>query len=77
MPEDTQGQAGRGSEHLVELWVLLFIAGEWDQMAFKGPFQLKQFYDSDSSGLVLMLHDSQVTKNVANRQSNTLQPCVQ
>lgn len=24
-----------------------------------------------------MLHDSQVTKNVANRHSNTLQPCVQ
>jgi len=44
MPGDTQGQAGRGSEHLVELWVLLVIAGEWDQMAFKGPFQLKPFY---------------------------------
>ena len=37
-----------GSEHLVELWVSLFIAGEWDQMAFKGPFQPQQFNDSDS-----------------------------
>ena len=24
----------------------LFSAGELDQMAFKGPFQLKHFYDS-------------------------------
>ena len=35
-----------GSEHLMELWVSLFIAGEWDQMAFRSPFQLKLFYDS-------------------------------
>jgi len=26
--------------------VSLFIAGELDQVAFKGPFQLKRFYDS-------------------------------
>ena len=37
-----------GSEHLMELWVSLFIAGGLDQMAFKGPFQLKPFYDSKS-----------------------------
>ena len=30
----------------MELWVSLFIAGELDQMAFNGPFQLKPFYDS-------------------------------
>jgi len=40
-----QGQAGRGSEHPMELWVSLFIAEGLDQMAFKGPFQLKQFCD--------------------------------
>jgi len=38
IPGDTQGQAGQGSEHLMELWVSLFIAGE--QVTFKGPFQL-------------------------------------
>ena len=43
---DTQGQTGQGSEHLMELQVSLFIAGELDQMEFKGPFQLKRFYDS-------------------------------
>jgi len=36
-PGDTQGQAGWGSEHLMEL----FTAGELDQMTFKGLFQLK------------------------------------
>jgi len=36
----------QGSEHLMELWVSLFIAGQLDQMAFKGSFQLKSFYDS-------------------------------
>jgi len=46
VPVYTQGQAGWGSEHLMEVWVSLFTAGELDQMAFKGPFQLKQFYDS-------------------------------
>ncbi len=30
----------------MELWVSLFIAGEWQQVTFKGSFQLKQFYDS-------------------------------
>ena len=29
----------------MELWVSLFIAEELDQTAFKGPFQLKPFYD--------------------------------
>ena len=42
----TQGQAGWGSEHLMELWVSLCTAGEWDQMAFKGPFQLRGHCDS-------------------------------
>jgi len=28
--------------------VLLFVAGDFDQVAFKGPFQLKQFHDSVS-----------------------------
>ena len=37
---DTQGEAGWGSEHLMELWVSLLIAGQLHQMAFKGPFQL-------------------------------------
>ena len=27
-----------GSEHLMELWVSLCIAGELDQIAFRGPF---------------------------------------
>ena len=31
IPVDTQGQAGWGSEHLMELWVSLFIEGELDQ----------------------------------------------
>ena len=31
IPGDTQGQAGWGSEHLMELWVSLFIEGELDQ----------------------------------------------
>jgi len=35
---DTQGEGGWGSEHLMDLWVFLFIAGELDQMAFKEPF---------------------------------------
>ena len=46
IPADTQGQARQGSEHLMELWVSLFIAGPLDQMAFKGPFHLKLFSDS-------------------------------
>ena len=36
-----QGQVGWGPEHLIGLQVSLLIAGELDQMAFKGPFQLK------------------------------------
>jgi len=30
----------------MELWVSPFITGGVDKMAFKGPFQLKQFHDS-------------------------------
>ena len=33
-------------EHLMELWVSLFIAEELDQMAFKSLFQFKPLYDS-------------------------------
>jgi len=47
------GKDIRGSEHLMELWVSLFVTGEVDQMAFKGPFQLKQFsvwYPSSDAG---------------------------
>jgi len=40
---DTQGQVGRGCEHLMELWVSVFIAWGLDQMALKCPFQLKRF----------------------------------
>ena len=43
---DMRGQAGGALSSLIELWVSLFIAGEFDQMASKGPFQLKRFYDS-------------------------------
>ena len=32
--------------NLIYLWVSLFTAGKLDQMAFKGPLQLKQFCDS-------------------------------
>ena len=42
---DSQGQAGRGSEHLLEPWESLLIARRLDWMAFRGPFQLKQLYD--------------------------------
>ena len=38
IPGDIQGWAGQGPEHLMELWVFLFIAGELEQIAFKGPF---------------------------------------
>jgi len=41
IPGGIQGQAGQGSELLMELWVPLFIAGELDQMTFKGHLQLK------------------------------------
>jgi len=45
-PWDIQSQAEGDSEHLMELCVSLFAAEELDQMAFKGPFQLKQFNSS-------------------------------
>jgi len=41
IPGDTRGQAGWGSEHLIELLMSLFIAGELSLIAFKGSFQLK------------------------------------
>lgn len=40
-PADTHGQAGWDSEHLTEL----------DQLAFKGPFQLRQVSDCTALGL--------------------------
>ena len=36
--KDSQGWAGPGSEHLMELWVSLFIAEELDKVTFKGSF---------------------------------------
>ena len=45
MPREViQSQAGWNSEH-PDLAVGV-ITGELDQMTFKGPFQLKRFYDS-------------------------------
>ena len=38
IPADSQGQAGWGSEHLMELWVSLLSTGGLDQMALKVPF---------------------------------------
>jgi len=35
--------------NLMELQVSLFITGELDYMAVKGPFQLKRFFDSTTS----------------------------
>lgn len=52
---DTQGQAGWGFEHLVELWV---HCRELEQTAFKGPFQRKPFCFST-------LHFLNVCKNRA------------
>ena len=37
---NSRGQAGWGSEQLMELWVSLFSAWGLDWMAFKGSFQL-------------------------------------
>ena len=37
IPGDTQGQAGQGSEHLMELQMSLIIAGQLEQVAFKDP----------------------------------------
>jgi len=44
IPADTQGQAG-GALSTGGAVGILFRAGEWDQMAVKGPCQLKPFYD--------------------------------
>ena len=41
VPRDIQGQAEPGPEHLIELQMSLFTAGELDQMTFKGLFLLK------------------------------------
>ena len=35
----------RSSEQLMELWVSLLSAGQWEQMALRGPLQLKWFYE--------------------------------
>ena len=34
---------------LIKLWASLFIAGQLDQMAFEGPFQLKQLREGWSA----------------------------
>jgi len=49
--------------------VSLFNAGELDQMALKGTFQLKPFYDS----VVLF----QRMHRADGRENNHLQPCIQ
>lgn len=38
---------GWGSEHLMELWVSMCIAGELHEIVIKSPFQLKRFCDDD------------------------------
>ena len=48
IPGGTQHWAEWGSEQLMEVQVSLFIAWELDQIGFKGPFQLRQFYKSVS-----------------------------
>jgi len=40
VPADSQGE-GMGA--LVELWVSPCVAGQWDPMAFRGPFHLHPF----------------------------------
>ena len=40
----------RALSNLIYLWVSLFTAGGLDQMAFKGPFQLRGFCDSLKNG---------------------------
>ena len=53
---DTQGQAGWGSEQPDLAVGSLFIAGELDQITFKGSFQLKRVYDSvNDTGLTCIL----------------------
>jgi len=48
-----------GPEHLLELQVSLFTAGKWDWVAFKGPFQLKQFY---GSAILTEIYSQKLTK---------------
>lgn len=47
LPGDTQGQAGWGSEHPDQV-MSLFIAGNLDQIAFRGSFQFKLFSPSST-----------------------------
>ena len=37
VPADTAGQTGWGSEHLMELWVSLLIAGGWTRWPLRVP----------------------------------------
>lgn len=46
IPGDFEDLAGPGTEHLMELCMSLFTAGELEQVTFKGPFQV---YDSMTS----------------------------
>lgn len=39
----------------MELWVSLCIAGDWDQIAFKGPFQLKPFIAVPLAALLVLV----------------------
>ena len=45
----------------MELWVFLFIAGEWDQMAFKGPFQCRLLRGSRMGLAVLCTNSAQLS----------------
>jgi len=49
VPRDFQGQAGSDSEHLIKLWMFLFIAMELESMTFKRSLRtlrILRFYDS-------------------------------
>ena len=48
IPGDSQGQAGRGSEQLMELWVSLFSAGGWTGWPFGVP--------SHSNDSIIQMH---------------------
>ena len=60
VPGDIQSQAGRGSEHPMEL--KMSIARELDQMDFKCPFQLKKFYDNCCTLLPYCITSAQETR---------------
>jgi len=59
-PGDTQGQAGWGSEHLMELWVSLFIEWEgWTSWPLNAPFN-SWFYKSMVLNICCVMKRDQV-----------------